>query len=451
MHITKQHHQNLTEGVIWKALIGFAVPLLLGNLLQQFYGMVDSIIVGNLVGKEALAAVSSTVSVQNTLLGLVMGISIGCSVVISQYYGANDERNLSRAVHTSIILTLILGLVFSVGGFFLTPFLVRVTKTPADVVKDATTYLSIYFGGMFTLIIYNMTSGILRAVGDSIRPLIFLAITSFLNIILDIFFIAVLKMGVDGAAYATILSQFISGLCALAVLFSTKENYGLRINKFCFDLKIVSKIIIIGLPTGLQRALTAFSNTIVLSYINGFGSASMAGWGIYSRIHPMVTLPMESIGMASTTFTGQNWGAKNIERIKKGVNTSILLTASITIVLSALTCLFSVQLTRAFTKDVDVMFFSKIFIFTQVPLFFISSGNRIYASAMRGLGSSTVPMIIMLLCFVGFRQVYLIVGTHFLGPNIYYIAFAYPVGWALCSLIIRSAYKKTLAKKIASL
>lgn len=426
---------DMTKGPILKELVLFALPLLLGNAFQQLYNTVDSVIVGQFVGPESLAAVTSTAVIINTLVGLFVGFSTGSSVIISQFFGAQKGDMLRKSIHTALSATFIMGIAFMILGYFITPPLIVLMKTDASVIAPATTYLRIYFLGILGLMFYNMTSAILRAIGDSVRPLMFLIITSVLNIILDLVFVIGFKMGVSGVAYATIISQFVSAFMGMFVLLRSKENYGVSLKEMHIDRSILNKIFAVGLPAGLQMAIISFSNIFVQSYINSFGAASTAGWGSYGRIDAFVMLPLQSISLANTTFTGQNAGAKNPDRIKKGIKVSLLLAIIVTIIICAAEYAAAPYIIRFFTKDAEVMKYGVIFIRCNCMFDFFCCFNQIHAGVLRGIGDATAPMIIMIFSFVFFRQLYLFVITR-LTPSIYPVSLSFPVGWMMCSLLM---------------
>ncbi|MBP5169514.1 MAG: MATE family efflux transporter, partial [Oscillospiraceae bacterium] len=298
--------RNMTIGPIFGQLVLFSLPLMLGNVFQMLYNTVDSIIVGNFVSKQALAAIGSTTMITNMMVFFFNGFSVGAGVTIGQYFGARNMEKLHRAIETTMAATFLLSLIFSIAGVMLVRPLLRMMSTPEDVFADATIYLKIYIGGISGLLIYNMGSGILRAVGDSTRPLYFLILTSILNILLDLFFVIVLKTGIAGAAIATILSQFLSGVLILVLLTRTKDIYRLRWGELRLDLPILRQIFAVGMPAAIQSVLTAFSNIFVQSYINFFGSDCMAGWSSYNKLDQFIMLPMQSMAMAATTFVSQN-------------------------------------------------------------------------------------------------------------------------------------------------
>ena len=440
----------MTEGVIWKQLVFFAIPLLIGNLFQQLYNTVDSIVVGNFVSTQALAAVGSTGPIINTLVGFFMGLATGASVVISQYYGARDYKNLRLAVHTTLVMTFVLSIVFTFAGIAIVPAMLRFMKTPDDVFSESVQYLRIYFAGVSGLMIYNVGSGILRAIGDSRRPLYFLCFSSLVNIVLDLLFVLQFNMGIAGVAYATIIAQFASAALILIVLSNKSEPYGIVWREIRASKSILKVVFRVGLPAGLQQAVTSFSNVFVQSYINVFGSSCMAGWTSYSKIDQFVMLPMQSLSLASTTFVGQNLGAHQLDRAKKGMRTSLYIAIGTTLGLAVLLNIFASQLLQLFNQDPDVLHYGIIFVRFMSPFYVLCCWNQIFSGALRGAGDSTGPMVIMLSSFVVFRQIYLFVAS-ILFDSIYVTALAYPIGWMLCSLLVYIRYRRGKWEKNYSL
>lgn len=433
----------MTEGPIWKHIVMFAFPLMIGNLFQQFYNTVDSIVVGNFVSTQALAAVGSTTSIINTIIGLFMGLSTGAGVVISQAYGAKNDKAVHDAVHTMVLTSFIMGAILSVIGVLGAPYMLRMMSTPADVFEDAKLYLQIYFSGALTIVLYNMGSGIMRAVGDSKRPLYFLITSACLNVVFDLVFVLVFHMGIAGVAIATVLAQGISAALILITLTRSHENYGLHWSELRIQWPVLKRIFAIGFPSALQMMLTSFSNIFVQGYINAFGSAGMAGWSSYSKIDQFVMLPMQAISLASTTFVGQNIGGRDIPRAEKGVRTSIRISFSVTLVLSVLLMIFARPMLRLFTDEPAVLDYGTLFIRTNTLFLPITCRNQIYAGALRGAGDSRAPMIMMLTSYVAFRQIYLFTVSRLFPGNPQVVSLGYPLGWLLCSTLLTIYYKKS--------
>jgi len=352
---------DMTEGNIAKLLIQFAIPLLLGNIFQYLYNTVDSLVVGNFVGKEALAAVGSTTYIINTLVMFFGGISVGASVIISRYFGAHDDETLHNAIETTIALTFVGSILCTVAGIALSPLLLQFMDTPADVLPQSSVYLRIYFGGITGLMVYNMGSGILRAVGDTKRPLYFLIFSSIMNIILDLLFVVVFGLGIAGVAYATVVAQMVSAILILLLLTKTTEKYRLVWKDLHVDMQLTKEILSVGFPVGLQQAVTSFSNVYVQSYINSFGSAGMAGWSSFTKIDSFLGLPLQSIAQAITTFAGQNIGAKNLDRVKDGVKTALKISFPLIFVMACFLYTLAPQLVSLFNRDPEVVYYGTLF------------------------------------------------------------------------------------------
>ena len=427
--------KDMTQGSIPKLLLEFALPLMVGNIFQMLYNTVDSIVVGNFVGTNALAAVSSTTMVTNMSVFFFNGFSIGATVIIGKYFGAGDHKKLHRAVETTMAATFLLCLLFT--AFFLSAndFMLRFMKTPPDVFGEASLYLRIYFAGVTGLLLYNMGSGVLRAVGDTKRPLYFLVLTSVLNIILDLIFVLQFHMGIAGVAYATILAQFISAAAIMAVLIRTDDIYCFRLGDLCLDWGILKEIFCVGLPAAIQSVITSFSNIFVQSYINFFGPTTMAGWGCYNKIDQFVMLPVQSMAMASTTFVAQNVGAQKDKRADEGTVSSIILSLGIVGVITTLLVLFADTALRLFTSDEGVILSGVDFIHVNLFFMLFNCVNQVLAGALRGRGDSVAPMVIMLFSFVLIRQIYLFVMSRFISNTPLTMGFGYPVGWMTCCLL----------------
>lgn len=433
---------DMTEGPIWRHIMEFSIPTAIGLIFQQLYNTVDTIVVGKFVGKEALAAVGSTGSIVNMLVGLCAGISVGAGVVVSQYYGAKDYERLHDALHTTVIATAVFSILATIGGILLTDPLLHLMATPDDVMGQAHTYLTIYFAGISGLLIYNMASGVLRAVGNSRLPLYFLCLSALLNIVFDLLFVIVFHWGVAGVAYATIISQFISAALEIYVLSRGDKPYTIKWHHLRVYPEELKRIVQIGMPSGIQQAITSFSNVFVQSYINYFGTASMAGWSSYSKLDVFILIPVQSIAMASTTFVGQNYGGGKLDRAREGVKKSLTFSMIITAVLCVILILLRIPLLKLFNDDPEVIEFGGKFIAIISPFYIISCINQIYAGALRGIGSSRIPTGIMLFSFVVFRQTYLFINR-LLGHYFVLTALAYPMGWVVCSILMTIAFRRS--------
>lgn len=433
---------DMTQGRIVPLLVNFSIPLLLGYILQQLYNTVDTWVVGNYVGDSAFSAVGNVGPIINLLIGFFMGLSTGAGVVISQFYGAKQEDKVQDTVHTAITLTLILGALFTFLGIVLAPHLLKIMNMPTEAIhSEATTYLTIYFSGIISLMTYNMGSGILRAVGDSLHPFYFLAASALTNTVLDLVFVLVFKMGVRGVALATVLAQTLSAVLTLSNLLRIDNCCTLHIKKLRIHFDMLLKILKVGIPAALQMAITSFSNIFVQRYINSFGDACMGGWTAYSKIDSFLLLPMQSISLASTTFVGQNLGVNQVDRAKKGVRTAMLLSIACMVVLMIPVLIFAEPLVTFFNDTPGIVRNGSLFLRLMSPFYVFCCVNQIYAGALRGAGDSKAPMFIMIGSFVVFRQIYLYVVSHYLGNSMLAIVFGYPAGWLLCSAATLLYYK----------
>lgn len=434
---------DMTQGNITLHIISFAFPLLLGNIFQQLYNTVDTWVVGNYASNDAYSAVGNVGPIVNMLIGFFMGLSSGAGVVISQHYGAKQEEEVQKAVHTAIAMTLILAVVFTLLGIGLTPALLELTRMPDSVKKEATTYLIIYFGGVIGLMLYNIGAGILRAVGDSKRPFYYLVVCAVLNTGLDLLFILVLGMeGAVGVALATVLSQCVSAALVLITLLRANNCVRLRLPRLKLHWSVLKKIFYVGIPAALQLSVTAFSNIFVQSYINYFGTDCMAGWTTYSKVDQLLFLPMQSIALAATTFVGQNLGSDQPERARKGVRQALTIAMAATILLTIPILLFSAPISGFFNKKPEVIQHSSAFLLWLSPFYVLCCINQVYAGALRGAGNARMPMFIMIASFVVFRQIYLFAMARICN-EIIPIAMSYPAGWLLCSALTLLYYRKT--------
>ncbi|MBR6748302.1 MAG: MATE family efflux transporter [Clostridia bacterium] len=427
---------DMTSGSIIRHLITFAFPLLIGNIFQQLYNAVDTWVVGNYVNNEAFSAVGSVGPIINMLIGIFLGLSSGAGVVISQFYGAKRYDEVSKTVHTAMLMTLIMGVAFTFLGILWVPLALRMMNTPPEVIPEATAYLTIYFAGVIGLMIYNIGSGILRAVGDSSRPFYFLVVCALLNTILDLVFVLGLHMGVEGVALATVIAQGVSAVLVLVTLMRTRTCIRFELRKLAINWDMFKKILKVGLPAALQMAVTSFSNVFVQSYINHFGAHCMSGWTAYGKIDMLVLLPMQSLALASTTFVGQNLGAGMVDRAKQGISRAVLLSIVTTGILMVPVMLFAGPLVAFFNADPAVVEYGSLFLRWITPFYLLSCFNQIYAGALRGAGNSRAPMIIMLCSFVLFRQIYLYIMANFIANEIVPIALSYPAGWLVCSAAV---------------
>ena len=424
----------MTEGNIWSRIIKFALPLALGYVFQQFYTTVDSIIVGNFVSKQALAAVGTTTPIINMLIGFFTGLSSGASVVIARSFGAQNKEKVQDAVHTAIALIFVLSVFATAIGVFMVPYMLNFMKTPADVFGESKTYLTIYFGGIASLMIYNMGAAILRAVGDSKRPLYFLIASSFVNIIFDLVFVIIFDMGVAGAAYATVLSQIASSVLVLVTLTNEEGMFRLHWNKLKIHQYIFKEILHIGFPTANQQSITSFSNVFVQSYINSFGSSVMAAWSAYIKIDHFAIIPLDSISMSITTFVGQNLGVRDVKRAEKGTKNAVILAFAATAAITVPILIFAPQFIALFNKEIEVVEYGAFLLRFMTPFYSLVAVNSVLSGALCGSGDTRFPTAIRLFSFVVFRQIYLYMVTQYT-DSFTAVAFGYPLGWLLSAML----------------
>ena len=425
---------DMTRGSVFRQLALFAVPILFGELFQQLYNTVDSVIVGRFVGKEALAAVGSTGNLTKMLIGFFIGISMGCTVVAARHYGAHDREGLKESINVIMFLAIGMGAVLSILGVCITGPMLRLMNTPDDVYPLAFTYVRIYFSGLWGFVLYNMATGILRAVGDSRHPVMFLVFSSLLNAALDCLFVIAFRMGVAGAALATILSQFISaGLC-IFMLLTTKEIFRWEVDLHFIRPKRIKEILSLGLPTAVQRMLTQVSNVIVVSFIAVFGSACMAGWAIYIKLNSFMLITSQSIASSAMTFVGQNAGAENPERIRSGIRDSMILAQAINLLLILLVSSFPEPFARVFGDDAEMIGYAVHFLRALLPFTVFQCFQIVAGGCIRGLGKALLSTGILLFSLIVFRQCYLLIILRYVNTP-FVVGLSYPIGWACSSLL----------------
>lgn len=443
-----QSARLLTEGKPWKVLVSFAFPIFLSQLFQQLYNTADSFIVGNYLGKEALAAVNSSGSLIYLLISFFVGASMGAGVVISRYFGAGDLDRVSKAVHTNIIFSLICGIVLSVFGVTMTPHILRWMGVPDDVMPNSVAYLRYYFFGCVPVVMYNSMKGVMNAVGDSKRPLYYLIVSSVLNVILDWLFVGVFGLGVEWAAIATVISQTTSAILCLIQLMRKGTVYRLEWKKLRIDLPSLKQIVRYGLPTGVQNSVIGFANVLVQTNINSFGKLAMAACGAYSRIEGFVFLPIMSMSMALTSYIGQNLGAKEYDRAKQGARFGILTSIILAELIGVVLFFFGGFFISTFISDADPNAVAEIIAIgarqcrVESLFFFLLAFSHAVAGVCRGAGKAIVPMIIMLAIWCVIRIIYITVAMSIRHEIILLFA-AYPLTWFLSSVIYFIYYKKS--------
>lgn len=425
---------KLLNGSIWKGIVAFAIPLFLGNLFQQLYNTVDSLIVGNFLGSDALAAVSSSGSLIFLLVGFFNGIAVGAGVVISKYFGAQDYEGLKKAVHTDVAFGLAAGLLLTVLGMFLAPQILVLMGTPTTVLPNSIVYFRTYFAGSLAFVMYNIVMGILQAVGDSRHPLYYLIFSSVVNVILDLLFVGVFRWGVGAAALATAISQASSALLCFIRLVRTQEVYQVHIREIRFHPALLKQIINIGLPSGMQNSIISVANIVVQSNINKFGVMAVAGCGVYSKIEGFAFLPITCFAMSLTTFIGQNLGARQYDRAKRGAAFGIVCSVTLAELVGILVYFLIPYFASAFDSSREVVAFASRQAHTEALFYCFLAFSHCIAGIMRGAGKSTVPMFVMLFSWCIIRITYITVTVHFI-PKIQVIFWAYPLTWSISSVI----------------
>lgn len=431
----------MTSGAIWKRMILFALPLMLGNLFQQMYNTVDSLIVGRFVGSSALAAVSSSGSLIGMLIGLLSGISSGAGVIVARHFGAQDKEGLHRTVHTIVAFGLVAGVIMTAVGVLLSPQILVWMGTPDSVMVESVVYLRIYFCGSLPFMMYNVFVGILQAVGDGRHPLYYLIASSIINLGLDLLFIEGFDAGVGGAALATVISQIVSALLCLAQLMRTKEDYRVDLKAIRFQKDILWQVIRVGLPSGVQNSIIAFANVIVQSNVNAFGEMAMAGYGAYAKIEGFGFLPINSFTLALTTFVGQNLGAMQHERTRKGARFGILMTVTLAEAIGVLVFLFAPQLIALFDPTPEVVAFGVGKARTAALFYCLLAYAHSVAAVLRGAGRAVIPMAIMIAIWCGVRVAFLSI-TIPLTHSIQMVYWVYPLTWGISCVLFFLYYKK---------
>lgn len=437
---------NITHGVIWKQLLLYFFPLLFGTFFQQLYNTVDAVIVGRFVNKQALAAVGGSSAIMvNLFVGFFVGLSSGATVIISQYFGADDKASVEKSVHTAIAMALAGGAAFTILGLCLASFFISIMNTPADTVADSILYLRIYFCGMIPNLVYNVGSGILRAVGDSKRPLYVLIVSCIVNIFLDILFVLTFHMGVAGAAAATVICQFISAFMVIMILVRSHACYRLDIRHIRIEQGILGKIIYIGLPSGLQSLMYTVSNLLIQTAINGFDTNTVSAWAAYGKIDCLFWMIIGSLGIAVTTFTGQNFGAGLYKRVRSGLRQCFVISVLFTILLSSLLLLFGSSIFSLFTTDENVMRIGTEMLHFFVPCFITYIGIEMFSGVLRGMGDSIFPMIITLtgVCILRIIWIIVMVPMH---HSITTVMISYPLTWSVTSIMFLIYYEHYVIK-----
>lgn len=437
----QKNNTLMTSGTIWKEILFFSIPLILGNLFQQLYNIVDSIIVGNVVGSHALAAVGAGGSVIQLLIGFCIGASSGAGVVTSQYYGARNEEGVRKAVHTTLAISITAGIVLSVIGVLAAPAILRAMGTPEEVFDQASDYLQVYFAGIVFSIIYNMSAGILNAVGNSRRSLIYLVIAVVTNIVLDLLFVYAFGMGVIGAALATDISQLVSCIFILRFLSKSKEMYKVQLRKIRFYDHLLSRILKIGLPTGVQSIVISLSNILVQTSINSFGATVMASFAAFNKIDGIILLPIMSISMAATTFCGQNFGACEVERVRKGMKTSVGMGTLYAIAAGAVMLIFGPYIIRIFTGEQAVIENGIYMMNLMYPFYWTLAIMNITIGAIRGTGRTMEGMVVSIFSLCVCRVIWIFAALR-ISHRLSLLILGYPITWIIGAVIMLGYIKR---------
>lgn len=432
---------DMTTGSIWKRMVSFAVPVFLGNLCQQLYNTVDSVIVGKFVGKQALAAVASSGNLIFMMTGFFMGLFIGAGIVIAQYFGARNYERVRSAVHTDIAFALCCGVLLTLLGVFFTPTILTWMRTPADVLSTSILYFRLYFLGSLATILYNAGMGVLQAVGDSRSPLYYLVISSVVNVALDLLFVGAMDMGVAGAAVATVISQVVSAVLCIIKLTRSDGPYRLEIKRIGFDLPLLKKITSQGVPSGVQNSIIAIANVVVQSNINTFGSDAMAGCGSYSKVEGFVFLPITAFAMALTTFIGQNLGAGQFDRAKQGARIGILCSMAMAELIGVALFFLAPYAMRLFNDDPAVVAIGVRQSHIEALFFCFLAFAHGVSAVLRGAGRAQVPMYTMLGCWCILRVSYITLALK-VWPDIATIFWAYPITWSVSCVVFLIYYLK---------
>ena len=433
---------SLLEGPIWKGLLAFALPIFLGNLFQQLYNTADTLIVGNFLDKQSLAAVSSSSNLILMLIGLVNGIAMGAGVLIAKFYGAGDREKLSTAIHTGLAFAITAGLALSLIGVFLTPHILRWMGTPEDVLPKSIAYFRTYFLGGLAMFLYNISMGILQSVGDSRHPLYYLLLSSCINVVLDLIFVAGLRWGVASAAAATVISQGVSAILCLRQLIRCDEVYRVEPKKIRIDGSMLKQIVRFGLPAGIQNSVIGFANVVVQSNINAFGSTAMAGCGSYAKVEGFAFLPVTCFAMGLATFVGQNLGAKQYDRVSKGARFGILCSMTLAELMGVAIWFGAPVLIRMFNSDPEVVAFGVQQAHAECMFYCFLALSHCIGGIFRGSGKASVPMVVMVACWCVVRVTYITVMVH-IWQNILVVFSAYPLTWSLSSIILVIYYFKS--------
>ncbi|ALF20477.1 MATE family efflux transporter [Fusobacterium nucleatum] len=427
-------NNNLTEGKIWKVMLSFVLPIFLGTLFQSLYNTIDAIIVGRFAGKEALAAIESVLNFHRLPVSFFVGLSSGATIIISQYFGANKKDEVSKASHTAILFAIVGGLLLSVLSCILSPFFIRLIKVPKEIFYQAQIYTIICFSGIMVSMIYNIGSGILRALGDSKTPFYILIISNILNIILDLILVVVFNLGVIGVGFATLISQIVSAILIFIILLRTKLDCKIYINKICFYKKYLKEIFRLGLPIGVQSVLYPISNTIIQGSINTFGVNSIAAWAISGKLDFLIWTVSDAFSIAISTFVAQNYGAEKHQRARNGIKAALIMSMVTIFVISSILYLYNKPLAYFLIKDKNIVDLTSKIIKLIAPLYFIYVIGDVLSGAIRGIGDTFNPMIINIfgICVCRVLWIFFIVP---LNPTFFMVLYGFIVSWIITAIM----------------
>ena len=435
----------ITEGIIWKQLLVFFFPIVLGTFFQQIYNTADAIIVGRFVGKEALACVGgSSAQIINLIVGFFVGLSSGATVVLAQFYGARDEKNVSKALHTAAAFAIIGSIIITILGILLTPWMLRLLNTPENLMEGSSLYVRVYFGGILFVFIYNIGSGILRAVGDSRRPLYFLITCCMINIVLDLLFVLGFGMGVAGAAIGTLISQAVSAVLITITLMRTRDMYQLHPRRIRIHGKTLKSLLYIGLPAGFQSVMYTISNMMIQASLNSFGTDTVAAWTAYGKMDSLYWMIINAFGISITTFVGQNFGARKYDRMKKSVRVCLGMAIVTSLVLTLFFLTLGQYAFRLFTTDASVIDIGMVMLRLMVPGYTVYVFIELLSGALRGTGDVLIPMLMTCGGICILRIIWILIAMP-LRPQISTIIYSYPISWVITAILFIIYY--TLRKR----
>lgn len=431
---------DLVTGTIWKQLLLFFFPILIGTFFQQLYNTVDTIIVGKYVGTSALAAVGSTGNLTNLIVNFFVGLSSGATVVIAQFYGANEDKKVFKAVHSAFAMSIICGILMMIFGIFFSKQCLELIGVPKDIINDSSLYMKLYFFSMLPGVIYNIGSGILRAVGDSKTPLYYLIVCSVVNVLFDFLLVANIKMGIAGAAIATVIAQFVCAVLVINKLMRSRESYQLKLKEIKIDLMILKRIIKIGIPAGIQSTMYSISNIVLQTNINTFGTNTIASWAVYIKIDALFWMIMGAFGASITTFVGQNYGAGLTDRVRKGMNTSLIMALGSAGLLSSFLWFFGNNIIVLFSNDINIIKGCSDMMHFLSPFYFTYCCVEIISGTMRGCGESFKPMLVVCLGICVLRIIWVIFVSP-IYPTFKMVIISYPITWSITSILFIFFYQ----------